>query len=81
METFLEVACPGNRTRDHPLETATAWLCMSAREALTALTTRLSRRFLQSWVNAGKDNTALQNKTLGCSEKGDICVGMSRDRI
>ena len=41
LETFLEVAGPGNRTRDLPLETASTW---SAREAQMALTTRLSRR-------------------------------------
>ena len=45
IETFLGVADPGNRTRDIPLETASTWLCMSAREAQTALTTRPSHRF------------------------------------
>ena len=44
IETFLEVAGPGNRTRDLPLETASTWLCTSAREVQSALTTRPSRR-------------------------------------
>ena len=44
IETFLEVAGPGNRTRDLPLETASTWLYTSVREAQTALTTRPSRR-------------------------------------
>ena len=44
IETFLEVADPGNRTCDLLLETASTWLCTSAGEAQTALITRPFRR-------------------------------------
>ena len=44
MKTLLEVAGPGYRTRDLPLETASTWLCTSTPEAQTASTTRPSRQ-------------------------------------
>ena len=63
IETFLEVAGPGNRTRDLPLETALTWLCTSVREAQTALRTRPSRLF-KAFLSVPKVGSGRQDTSL-----------------